>query len=201
MEMSEQPVIGERAVVRYWFDTEFIEDGHTIDLISIGVVCEDGREFYAEVSDIDLSRANEWVQENVLPHLWSRQADKREGNLWTRDGGTGGFLTRADIARDLRRWVAEAGGRPQFWAYYADYDWVALCQLYGRMLDLPDGWPMFCMDIQQERVRLGVKELPEQGTTEHHALADARWDRQAWDFLSTYEHPPEPADSGRPTDG
>ena len=33
--------------------------------------------------------------------------------------------------------------------YYADYDWVALCQLYGRMLDLPGRWPMFCRDLKQ----------------------------------------------------
>lgn len=29
--------------MRFWFDTEFIENGHTIDLISIGIVAEDGR--------------------------------------------------------------------------------------------------------------------------------------------------------------
>lgn len=31
--------------MRYFYDTEFIEDGHTIELISIGVVAEDGREY------------------------------------------------------------------------------------------------------------------------------------------------------------
>lgn len=38
---------------RYFYDTEFIEDGKTIDLISIGVVCEDGREFYAESQEAE----------------------------------------------------------------------------------------------------------------------------------------------------
>lgn len=166
---------GEDAVCKYVFDTEFIEDGHTIDLLSIGVVCEDGREFYAESTEADLNNANEWVQENVLPHLWHRQADKSDANRWFRDGGTGGLLSRQNIAGDLRRWVAQGEGTPQFWAYYADYDWVVLCQLFGRMLDLPDGWPMFCMDIKQEAVRLGNPSLPEQTSTEHHALADARW--------------------------
>ena len=171
------------AATRYWLDTEFIEDGRTIDLISIGVVCEDGREFYAESTDINLNAANEWVQENVLPHLWHRQVDKREPNLWVRDGGTGGFLSRQNIARDLVRWVAQGEGEPEFWAYYADYDWVVLCQLFGRMIDLPDGWPMLCLDIKQEAVRFGNPTLPEQTSTEHHALADARWNREAWEFL------------------
>lgn len=30
----------------YCYDTEFLEDGRTIDLISIGIVCEDGRSPY-----------------------------------------------------------------------------------------------------------------------------------------------------------
>jgi len=33
--------------VRFFYDCEFIEDGRTIDLVSIGVVDEEGREFYA----------------------------------------------------------------------------------------------------------------------------------------------------------
>ena len=178
---------GELAVLRYFVDTEFIEDGHTIDLISIGVVCEDGREFYAESQNADLNRAGEWVKANVLPHLWNRQLDKREGNRWTRDGGTGGFLPRGMIANDLRRWVGQGDGRPQFWGYYADYDWVAVAQLYGTMLDLPDGWPMFCMDLKQLAVEKGNPKLPEQSSTEHHALADARWNAEVYAFLRSLQ--------------
>lgn len=169
--------------MHYWFDTEFMEDGTTIELISIGVVCEDGREFYAESLDADYSHANEWVVENVLPHLWSRQSDKSEYNHWSRDGGTGGLMYRADLARELRRWICQGGTAPEFWAYYGDYDWVVLCQLYGRMIDLPEGWPMFAMDVKQLAVSLGDPELPPQESTEHHALADARWTRDAWSFL------------------
>lgn len=177
---------------RYWFDTEFMEDGRTIELLSIGVVCEDGREFYAENLDADLSHANEWVQANVLPHLWHLQADKKQANEWSRDGGAGGLLLHKDIARDLRRFVAEGERKPQWWAYYGDYDWVVLCQLYGRMIDLPDGWPMFAMDVKQEAVKLGDPRLPKQTSTEHHALADARWTREAWQFCESQ--------SGGPTD-
>lgn len=31
-------------MTRYFYDTEFIEDGHTIDLISIGIVADPGVE-------------------------------------------------------------------------------------------------------------------------------------------------------------
>lgn len=57
--------------MRYWYDTEFHEDGHTVDLISIGIVAEDGREYYAVNHDADWDRVkkNEWLCENVVPHL------------------------------------------------------------------------------------------------------------------------------------
>jgi hypothetical protein len=147
--------------VKVWFDTEFIEDGKTIDLISIGMVREDGHYYYAESSECDLSKASPWVRENVLPHL------------------KGPKFTRAEIAADILKF---AGERPEFWAYYADYDWVALCQLYGTMMDLPKGWPMFCLDIKQ---LAGDRRLPTQTSQKHNALEDARWNKQAWEFLTT----------------
>jgi len=52
--------------MKYFFDTEFIEDGRTIDLISIGIVSEDGRDYYAINGECDFSKANDWVVDNVL---------------------------------------------------------------------------------------------------------------------------------------
>jgi len=167
--------------LKYWYDTEFIEDGKTIDLISIGIVCEDGREFYAESLDADLSKASAWVRENVLPHLFSQQANKSEGNRWSRDGGIGGLWTRADMKRELKLFIGS--DIPEFWAYYADYDHVALCQLFGTMMDLPNGWPMYTRDVKQYCDSLGNPSLPEQGKSEHNALADARWTRDAYLYL------------------
>lgn len=173
--------------MRYWFDTEFIEDGKTIDLVSIGIIDEDGREFYAESLDADLSRAGEWVKENVIARLWSQQANKCDANIWTRDGGKGGLLSRRSIASEIVAFCdPERYGKPEFWAYYADYDWVVLCQLFGTMTNLPKGWPMYCRDIKQECDRLGNPKLPTQDKGEHHALADARWNRYAWLWLRDY---------------
>lgn len=151
--------------MRYWLDTEFIEDGKTIDLISIGIVAEDGREFYAQ-AECDLSKAGDWVCENVVPHLQPT------------------FQPRRDVRSEVIAFCdPEKHGKPEFWGYYADYDWVALCQLFGTMMDLPKGWPMFCMDIKQLCVEKGDPQLPKQDTGEHHALADAKWNKLAWEFL------------------
>jgi hypothetical protein len=162
--------------MKIWFDTEFIEDGKTIDLISIGMVREDGNTFYAENSECDRDRASQWVKDNVLAHLQDGSA------LWN----------RRDMAEYI---VAFASEKPEFWAYYADYDWVALCQLFGTMMDLPKGWPMYCRDVKQLCDSFGNPTLAKQNSQEHNALADAVWTKQAWEFLTAL--PPPQVDSGR----
>ena len=47
--------------MKYWIDTEFIAKPFAIDLVSIGLVAEDGREFYAESSEVDWSKASPWM--------------------------------------------------------------------------------------------------------------------------------------------
>lgn len=63
--------------MKIFFDTEFIEDGKTIDLISIGMVRDDGEELYLENRECNLSRASPWVTENVLPYLTGDKWDRR----------------------------------------------------------------------------------------------------------------------------
>lgn len=156
--------------MRFYLDTEFIERGHShpIELVSVGIVAEDGREFYAVASDgWDEAHADDWVKQNVLAHLGDVER-----------------MSRDDMAAGIRRFVGLA---PEFWAYYADYDWVVFCQLFGRMIDLPQGWPMFCRDVKQLCCDLGNPKLPKQTGTEHHALADARHCKVMHEWLVDFE--------------
>lgn len=151
---------------RFFLDTEFSECGPRvpIQLISIGIVSEDGREFYAENSECDWNACNSWVKENVFPHL------------------SGPRYTLATIATRIREFIGNAA--PEFWGYYADYDWVVFCQIFGAMIDLPEGWPMFCLDLKQLCIEQGNPNLPKQQSTEHHALNDARWNKAVYNFLT-----------------
>lgn len=160
--------------MKIFFDTEFIEDGKTIELVSIGAVREDGATYYAESYDsmVWWDDADDWVKENVISRLKCNNTSEYCPELKTRN----------EIREDLLEFVGE---NPEFWAYFADYDWVVLCQLYGRMIDLPNGWPMFCRDVKQLHVELGSPKLPPQ-ENEHFALDDAIWTKKAYDSLSTY---------------
>lgn len=147
-------------MARIFFDTEFYENGTTIELISIGMVREDGATYYAQtLGAASLAQADNWLRANVLPHL-----------------GRGAGRERNKIAAEI---VDFAGPNPEFWAYYADYDWVVLCQLFGRMIELPKGWPMYCRDLKQEADRLDVR-FPEQTAKVHSALHDAIWARDMY---------------------
>lgn len=147
---------------RIWFDTEFIEDGKTIDLLSIGMINEAGDKLYIENADCDRNRASVWVQENVIPHM------------------NGPVMPRSQIAQAVKSF---AGGNPEFWAYYADYDWVVLCQLFGTMMELPDTWPMYCRDLKQVMDDLGETKSPFENDTEHNALSDAIWAMKTHQFF------------------
>jgi hypothetical protein len=151
--------------MKIWFDTDFYENGRIIDLISIGMVREDGATYYAETEiSRELATRTDWLRHNVLPRLTGKQR------------------IRAYIAKEIFEF---AGNEPEFWAYYADYDWVALCQIYGTMMDLPKCWPMYCRDVKQLCDDKGNPDLPKQESAEHNAMSDALWTRSAWEFLCT----------------
>lgn len=148
--------------MKFWFDTEFYEDGRTIELISIGVVAEDGRTYYAESDAAShLAVKSEWLRVNVFSHM------------------TGERVQKTLMAEELIKFMGE---KPEIWAYYADYDWVVLCQLFGTMMDLPKTWPMYCRDVKQLCDSIGNPKLPKQTSQEHHALSDALWTKEAWEF-------------------
>src|SRR5271167_2988029 len=85
--------------MKYWLDTEFIERRYVLDLISVGLVAEDGREFYAESSEVDWTKASEWTLQNVRPQL------------------DGPGMPRNDIGYAVRRFVDE-DEHPVFWGYF-----------------------------------------------------------------------------------
>ena len=183
-------------MTKYFIDTEFIENGRTIDLISIGIVDEKGREYYACNDDCDLSKANQWVRENVISQLPSKHIGVNPSDPFTSPSVKQDILTwktANQIKREIVEFVnavnppSSSIDKPSFWAYYADYDWVVFCQLFGTMMDLPKGFPMYCRDIKQECDRLGNPKLPEQKEGQHNALEDARWNKRALKFLKDYE--------------
>lgn len=261
--------------MNYYIDTEFLEGPQkekfpislfrketkpTIDLISIGIVSEDGREYYAISKDFNLEEAwnrfdlklhsgdrrnigdgtykEYWIRENVLKLIWielfllyesdftflkGKAYDAFEQEL--KNGEHDKLFTfksfkalvnrygktNKEIAEEIKIFVANRPDnkthkdileneylreKPTFYAYYADYDWVAFCWLFGKMIDLPKGFPMYCRDLKQmldekheslDKGKFYLKlhnDYPKQ-ENEHSAIHDARWNKKLHEFLKS----------------
>ncbi len=153
--------------MRYFYDCEFIEDGTTIDLVSIGVVAEDGREFYAVSTEFDPTRAGRWVRTHVLDKLPSPASPA--------------YRSRERIREDLSEFLLDGRdprrarpGEIELWAWVGAYDHVVLCQLWGDMTALPRYMPRFTRELKQLWEDRGSPALPSAPDDAHDALADAR---------------------------
>ncbi len=224
--------------MKYFIDTEFIEGFHKplfgkrrhfIDLISIGIFCEDGREYYAISNEFNPKDADDWVNENVINKL-ERKFIYSNPNIQQKNPV---YKSNNQIAKEIVEFIcpyetasewAGAGSLssglegflkmnpPEFYAYYADYDWVLFCSLFGRMIDLPKGFPMYCKDLKQtldelaENRIMNVENKQERESrfesslneikcnphypkhkNEHNALDDAMWNYELYKFLLKFK--------------
>lgn len=170
-------------------DWEFLEDGRTIEPISVALVREDGYEYYAVNADMPWKRImrHDWLRANVVPSLPIVRHDGiRPFRKPFLDCAHPDVKRRAVIRDEVRRFIVDTPD-VELWGWYCAYDHVCLAQLFGPMIDLPTGIPMWTNDVRQEHVRLGEPQMPEQESGVHNALADARHIKVMAEFLANYE--------------
>jgi hypothetical protein len=145
--------------MKIFIDTEFIDLEDDIDLLSLGLVREDGKTYYAELYECDKSRANEWVKHNVLPHL------------------TGPIKFKKDIASDL---IDFCGPDAEFWAYgIPELDYNLIMRLL--IWKIPSRWSKGAYDVMSVFPYSGIIFPPEQKSVKHHALNDALWAKEIYE--------------------
>lgn len=139
--------------MKYFFDTEFIEHKNGLELISIGIVSETGKKFYAETAAFDERLADEWVHKNVIDKLVhytnSPESIPYKTTVYKDDENLVETYDTIPGIKDSIIEYLEGDLNPIFYAYYADYDWVVFCKIFGRMIELPDYFPMYCRDLKQ----------------------------------------------------
>lgn len=183
--------------MKYFIDTEFHEyqkNGiDTIELISLGMVREDGTRLYLVSKEFDIEAAsrNPWLMRHVLcPIAETVHNAHNPGSLASAFNKIG--FTREGIKDQIRLFIGK--DEPQFYGYYADYDWVVFCWIFGRMIDLPSGYPMYCRDLKQmldewcEKTGIPIETVRAMGNypqlvNEHTAIDDAMWNLELYKFL------------------
>lgn len=154
-----------------FFDTEFTELGANAKLISIGFVTEDGSHtFYAELTDtFEASDCSDYATHEVLPFL--------EGGLKQ--------MTFMQLAQSLGLWLASVGGSVQLATDSYSRDWYWIERIFLELGLWPinvDTRPVLLtaehMDDYDRFLQVVNRSL--MGLRRHHALDDARANRQGW---------------------
>lgn len=138
--------------MKYVIDTEFIDTSTCSALISLAIVAENGDSRYFEF-DYPAAEITPWLAENVVPHLTMPHMEPPT------------FFHEA--ASKIQKFVG--GDDPEFWCYYGAYDWYWFCRLFGGFMNMPPTWPMLFREFAL--IQTGVPNI---GTAEHNALADAQ---------------------------
>lgn len=136
--------------MRLYFDTEFTGLHQGTTLISLGIISEDGRTFYAEFTGYDKTQVTSWIQENVIENLLFKTlqmepcADVDYKNRSVEVLGREYFV-KARLAEWLRQFDSI-----QFVSDVCHYDFVLLAELFGGALKLPENVSAACHDINQD---------------------------------------------------
>lgn len=182
--------------MKVFFDTEFTGLHKNTTLISVGLISEDGRMFYAELTDYDINQVDEWCKEYVINTL-NRFKDRKD-RIYIPNYHIG---TKENIAAALDNWFKQFD-EVELVSDVCHYDMVLLVDLFGRAFDLPDNVSPSCYDINQDIARYykisqkeafnksreeilydGYKENTITGD-KHNSLYDAKVIRQLYQILN-----------------
>ena len=150
-----------------FFDTEFTGLHKDTTLISLGIVSDNGKKFYAEFTDYDENQCDEWIKYNVVKNLCLGGMGDGVADLGEEPSG---IMVRGDkkyIGKELKEWLSQFDSI-QFVSDVCHYDFVLLIDLLTgskTALDLPDNISAVCHDINSDIAR-------------HYRISD----KEAFDF-------------------
>lgn len=144
-----------------FIDTEFT-DFKNAELISLGMVSEDGlHEFYVELP-VNLANCNDFVIATVLPLL---------GKV------AGAECNKQQLSLRLMQWLAQFADQQPVICFDYDGDWELFC---AAMNDEIPEW-LHAENIYQKLDQLELQVFfIENKLSQHHALYDARANRHAY---------------------
>lgn len=174
---------------KIFFDTEFTGLHQGTTLISIGLISDCGKTFYAEFTDYDQSQIDDWLRENVISKLLFNHLDN--------NGIVGGDFDNLEIKANtnsvkehLTEWL-EQFGEVEMWSDCLSYDWVLFNQIWGHAFNIPSNVYYIPFDICTLFKVAGVDPDVSReafahelyGSEKHNALWDARVIKMCYDKM------------------
>ncbi len=131
--------------MKIFFDTEFTGLHQDTTLISIGLITEDNRTFYAELTDYSKEQCDDWIDKNVISTLLLNNSEKRR-RMYIPNYYTG---TKDDICKALEDWLFQFD-TVELVSDVCHYDMVLFIDLFGGAFDIPKNVSPYCHDINQD---------------------------------------------------
>ena len=171
-------------MTKIYFDTEFTGLHQKTTLISIGLVSECGKAFYAEFNDYNKSQIDEWLEENVISNLMFND------NKFVIKGGLDkdrfNFKIKGSsiyIKEELTEWISQFQ-EVEIWSDCLSYDWVLFNNL---MADYSNGYPQLpiniyyipfdiCTQFKVKGIDPDISREEFSGLTENSEKHNALWD-------------------------
>jgi 3' exoribonuclease, RNase T-like len=172
--------------MKVFFDTEFTGLQKDTSLISIGCVSEDGKTFYAELTDYNKDQIDEWLQENVIDNLLMKERD--DHYYYITDNQVLIKGNKEKVHRHLTGWLSQFK-QVEIWSDCLSYDWVLFNDLYGHAFNIPNNVYYIPFDICTLFKIKGVDpDISREGFAEmdgdkHNALHDAKVIKACYDKL------------------
>lgn len=141
--------------MKIFLDSEFTGLHKDTTLISIGLIAEDTRSFYAEFDDYDKSQVDEWIEDNVIENLFK---DKNDGY---KPADVVVYGNKDEISKALNEWLDDFDDTIEWVSDVSHYDFVLLIDLLvGDALKLPKYISAVCHDINQDIAEYcGISEI------------------------------------------
>lgn len=135
--------------MKIFFDTEFTGLRKNTTLISIGMITDDGRTFYAEFTDYNKEQCDSWIIENVISKLIHKKPEVWETELADRQV----YGTFCECRYALMDWLQQFDEEIQFISDVSHYDFILLIDLISggnTAFNIPQNINPSCHDINQD---------------------------------------------------
>lgn len=169
-------------VTKLFFDTEFTGLHQYTTLLSIGIVSECGKTFYAEFTDYDPLQIDKWLEENVLCKL--TLIHNKSNHFWTNrsNESRNACGDKSFVRIELESWLSQFES-VEMWSDCLSYDWVLFNQIFGHAFNIPKNVyyrPFDICTLFKERgiapdiSREEFASMAPESNNKHNALYDAQ---------------------------
>lgn len=135
--------------MKMFMDSEFTGLKKQANLISLALIAEDGRFFYAEFTDH--GARSKWLLDNVIPKLVMdsvsfKKINVSENATRIKKWSVQVCNNRREVAGELKEWLKQFD-KIEIWSDCLAYDWVLFCDLFGGAITLPENIYYIPFDI------------------------------------------------------